>query len=106
LCTTPALNSAALNPNVVVPQVAPQQAAPYLSATNYSSEALNSWLGMQAFAQVARSIKGPIDHASFLAALRTAKVSSDGIIPNIGFSKPIGNAQLRMCSTPPACPLP
>jgi hypothetical protein len=63
-----------------------------LSVDNYFSEALNSWLGMQVVDQVVKSMKGPIDHTTFLAALYHAKVNFHGIIPDIDFSKPIGNA--------------
>jgi ABC-type branched-subunit amino acid transport system substrate-binding protein len=60
-----------------------------VSTTGYNSLALNSWLGMQVFAQVARSINGTIDNATFLSKVKTAKVNF-GIIPPIDFSKPIG----------------
>jgi ABC-type branched-subunit amino acid transport system substrate-binding protein len=61
-----------------------------VSLTNYVSQGLTSWLGMQAFAQVARSIKGPITHTTVLAALKTAKVNL-GLIAPIDFSNPIGS---------------
>jgi branched-chain amino acid transport system substrate-binding protein len=55
---------------------------------------MNSWLGMQAFAQVANSIKGTIDHATFLAALKTAKVNLGPLLPTINFAHPIGTGGL------------
>jgi ABC-type branched-subunit amino acid transport system substrate-binding protein len=61
-----------------------------LTSTGYSSNALNAWLGMQVFAQVASSIKGPIDHTTFLSKLGTAKVNLQ-VIPPINFAKPIGS---------------
>jgi ABC-type branched-subunit amino acid transport system substrate-binding protein len=61
-----------------------------LSAAGYNSVGLNAWLGMQVFAQVAKSIKGTIDHNSFLAALKHTKVNL-GVIPPINFASPIGS---------------
>ncbi len=60
-----------------------------LSSAVFNTNGLNAWLGMQVVAQVARTIRGPITHVTFLKALRKAKVNL-GIVPPINFAKPIG----------------
>jgi ABC-type branched-subunit amino acid transport system substrate-binding protein len=60
-----------------------------LDAATFNTNGLNAWLGMQVVDQVAKTIKGPITHATFLAALKKAKVDL-GIVPPIDFGGPIG----------------
>jgi ABC-type branched-subunit amino acid transport system substrate-binding protein len=69
-------------------QAAGDNQASLKNGYNYS-EAINGWLGVQAFAKVARSMTGPIDHNSFLAALRQSTVSFGGVIPTIDFGTPL-----------------
>lgn len=65
------------------------QYAKYASTApaDFQAQAMGAWLGVQAFAQVAKTIKGDITAQSVLNALPTAKVNLGGIIPNIDFSQ-------------------
>jgi branched-chain amino acid transport system substrate-binding protein len=60
-----------------------------LGAATFNTNGLNAWLGMQVVDQVAKAINGPITHATFLGALKKAKVDL-GIVPPIDFARPIG----------------
>lgn len=64
--------------------------APTGSAYNYGSiTGVGVWAGYVLFTNVAKTIKGKINHSSFLAAARDAThVSSDGILPIIDYAKP------------------
>lgn len=51
-------------------------------ASVLDSQALNSWLGVRAIAEIADTVHGTVDRASFTAALKAAKdVSLQGILP-------------------------
>ncbi|MGX1163639.1 amino acid/amide ABC transporter substrate-binding protein (HAAT family) [Arthrobacter sp. SLBN-100] len=60
------------------------------SSTNpadMQAQGVAAWLGVQALAQVARTIEGDVTPTSVIGALPTAKVSMGGIIPDIDFTK-------------------
>jgi ABC-type branched-subunit amino acid transport system substrate-binding protein len=50
-----------------------------------------TWIAYQAFAQVAKTIKGDITNTSFYDAANKATVSFPGEIPNVDFTKPWGS---------------
>jgi ABC-type branched-subunit amino acid transport system substrate-binding protein len=57
------------------------------SVEKYASNMLVAWLAVQSVKQVAEKIEGPIDHNTFMDAIKTAKVDLGGIVPDIDFAK-------------------
>lgn len=57
------------------------------SPQTFQAQSMGAWLGVQAFAQVANTIKGDVTADSFLPAIRTAKVDLGGIIPSVDFTQ-------------------
>lgn len=53
----------------------------------FQAQSMGAWLGVQAFAQVAKTIQGEVTARSFLPAIARAKVNMGGIIPDIDFTK-------------------
>lgn len=62
------------------------------SPQNFQAQTMAAWLGVQAFAQVAKTIKGDVTGESFLTAIAHAKVNLGGIIPDVDFSQNQGIA--------------
>jgi ABC-type branched-subunit amino acid transport system substrate-binding protein len=59
-----------------------EQAAGDQQASVLDSQALHSWLGVRAIAEIAAQIHGTVNRASFTAALKSAKdISLQGILP-------------------------
>jgi len=59
-----------------------EQDAGDAQASVLDSQALHSWLGVRAIAEIASQVTGTVDRASFMAALKAAKdVSLQGILP-------------------------
>ena len=63
-------------------------AAASLSPGNYNTLMLRAWLGVQVFKQVAERMHGDINRATFIGALRTAKVTLPGVVPTLNFAHP------------------
>jgi branched-chain amino acid transport system substrate-binding protein len=57
------------------------------SVDKYASNMLIAWLSVQTVKQVAEKIDGPIDHDTFMDAIKTSKVDLGGIVPDIDFAK-------------------
>jgi branched-chain amino acid transport system substrate-binding protein len=58
------------------------------SPTVFQDETMETWLGLQAAVQAAKTIQGPVTRTTFLAAMKKAKVSFGGIVPPVNFAAP------------------